>query len=197
MSFALTKGLGWNNGFRIVFYIQIALTIILLVAIPLWKKARKGRGFKPISQFDDLEYKISASSLPQNADIRNQAQSTAFEHQSDQNVQNVPEGKKNFFSVFKIKGVWFVLIAFFAYSALEQTIVKRIGILFTNSITKSIPTLMMRLRWSRNGLTRKKKQTMKRAIKVILAIILTILTVSAIATGIYLVAEWVSSSGYL
>ena len=121
MSFALTKGLGWNNGFRIVFYIQIALTIILLVAIPLWKKARKGRGFKPISQFDDLEYKISASSLPQNADIRNQAQSTAFEHQSDQNVQNVPEGKKNFFSVFKIKGVWFVLIAFFAYSALEQT----------------------------------------------------------------------------
>lgn len=121
MSFALTKGLGWNNGFRIVFYIQIALTIILLVAIPLWKKARKDRGFQPISQFDDLEYKKSVSSLPQNADIRNQAQSTAFEHQSDQNVQNVPEGKKNFFSVFKIKGVWFVLIAFFAYSALEQT----------------------------------------------------------------------------
>lgn len=32
---------------------------------------------------------------------------------------------------------------------------------------------------------------MRRAIKVILAIILTILMVSAFATGVYLVAEWV------
>lgn len=120
MSFALTKGLGWNNGFRIVFYIQIALTIILLVAIPLWKKARKGSGFQPVSQFDNLEYKKSASVLSQNVDIQNQAQSTSFEHLNEQIAQNAPE-KKNFFSVFKIKGVWFVLIAFFAYSALEQT----------------------------------------------------------------------------
>lgn len=117
MSFALTKGLGWNNGFRIVFYIQIALTAILLFALPLWKKAKKGSGFQPISQFDDLEYKVS-NTLPQNADMENQAQSATFD---TQNVQNQTKKKENFFFVFKIKGVWFVLIAFFAYSALEQT----------------------------------------------------------------------------
>jgi len=118
MSFALTKGLGWNNGFRIVFYIQIALTAILLFALPLWKKAKKGSGFQPISQFDDLEYKKVSNTLPKNADMQNQAQSSTFDIQ---NVQIEPQKKKNYFSVFKIKGVWFVLIAFFAYSALEQT----------------------------------------------------------------------------
>ena len=118
MSFALTKGLGWNNGFRIVFYIQIALTAILLFALPLWKKAKKGSGFQPISQFDDLEYKKVSNTLPQNADMQNQAQ---FEDFQSQNAQIEPQKKKNYFSVFKIKGVWFVLIAFFAYSALEQT----------------------------------------------------------------------------
>lgn len=43
----------------------------------------------------------------------------------------------------------------------NKIIVKRIGILFSNSITKSIPTLMMRLRRSRNGLMRKRKQAMR------------------------------------
>ena len=118
MSFALTKGLGWNNGFRIVFYIQIALTAILLFALPLWKKAKKGSGFQPISQFDDLEYKKVSNTLPKNADMQNQAQ---FEDLQPQNVQIEQQKKKNFFSVFKIKGVWLVLVAFFAYCALEQT----------------------------------------------------------------------------
>ena len=118
MSFALTKGLGWNNGFRIVFYIQIALTAILLFALPLWKKAKKGSGFQPISQFDDIEYKKVSNTLPQNADMQNQTQ---FEDLQPQNAQIEPQKKKNFFSVFKIKGVWLVLVAFFAYCALEQT----------------------------------------------------------------------------
>ncbi len=118
MSFALMSGLGWNNGFRIVFYIQIALTAILLFALPLWKKAKKGSGFQPISQFDDLEYKKVSNMLPQTPDIHNQTQFTPFESQKE---QITTEKKKNFFSVFKIKGVWLVLIAFFAYCALEQT----------------------------------------------------------------------------
>ncbi|HOO22222.1 MAG TPA: MFS transporter [Clostridia bacterium] len=40
MSYALTNGMGWNNGYRIVFYIQIALSAVLFISLPMWK--RKG-----------------------------------------------------------------------------------------------------------------------------------------------------------
>ncbi len=115
MSFALANGLGWNNGFRIVFYIQIALTVVLLFTLPLWKKAKNGSGFQPISQFDDLEYKKVYDTLPQNENIQSNTQTVL------QDTQFAPEKKRIFFSVFKIKGVWLVLIAFFSYCALEQT----------------------------------------------------------------------------
>lgn len=95
MSFALTNGLRWNNGFRIVFYIQIALTAILFVAIPLWKKVLE-------KNKSALGVKISEPS--------EQAQ-----------VEPKEEKRSSFFDTFKIKGVWFVLIAFLAYCALEQT----------------------------------------------------------------------------
>ncbi len=38
MSYALTEGLGWAAGYRIVGIIQIALTVLLFIAIPLWRK---------------------------------------------------------------------------------------------------------------------------------------------------------------
>ncbi|MBQ9984076.1 MAG: MFS transporter [Lachnospiraceae bacterium] len=38
MSFALTKGQGWNMGYRYVGIIQIVLTMILICSLPLWKK---------------------------------------------------------------------------------------------------------------------------------------------------------------
>lgn len=38
MSFALTKGHGWNMGYRYVGIIQIVLTMILICSLPLWKK---------------------------------------------------------------------------------------------------------------------------------------------------------------
>lgn len=42
MSFALTKGRGWNGGYRYVGLIQIVLTAILLFSLPLWKKGKNG-----------------------------------------------------------------------------------------------------------------------------------------------------------
>ncbi len=38
MSYALTDGQNWNAGYRYVSYIQMALTIILVISLPLWKK---------------------------------------------------------------------------------------------------------------------------------------------------------------
>ncbi len=38
MSFALSANLGWRNGYRIVSVIQIVLTFVMFLALPLWKK---------------------------------------------------------------------------------------------------------------------------------------------------------------
>jgi fucose permease len=38
MGFALTQGAGWYSGYRIVFSIQIAVAILLLFTLPLWKR---------------------------------------------------------------------------------------------------------------------------------------------------------------
>ncbi|MGF7143107.1 fucose permease [Anaerotaenia torta] len=37
MSYSLTGGYGWNNGYRMVGIIQITLTVILFISLPLWK----------------------------------------------------------------------------------------------------------------------------------------------------------------
>ena len=37
MGWALTGGLGWNRGYRIISLLQIGLTIILIFSLPLWK----------------------------------------------------------------------------------------------------------------------------------------------------------------
>ena len=41
MGYALTGGRGWQAGYRYVACIQVVLTAILLVSLPLWKKQRK------------------------------------------------------------------------------------------------------------------------------------------------------------
>lgn len=38
MGFALTGGLSWNMGYRIIALFQVALTAVLLLSLPLWKK---------------------------------------------------------------------------------------------------------------------------------------------------------------
>ena len=38
MGYALTRGQGWNSGYRIISMMQIVLTAILFLSLPLWKK---------------------------------------------------------------------------------------------------------------------------------------------------------------
>lgn len=56
MSYALTRNMGWNSGYRIIAILQFVLTIILIFTLPLWKnrtvaKAEDGNGnkAKPLS----------------------------------------------------------------------------------------------------------------------------------------------------
>lgn len=80
MSYYLTNGLGWNNGYRTISVIQIILTILLFVSLPLWKRQR--------------------DSLPGG---------------------NNPSPNLKLPQIMRIKGVKFVLVAFFGYCALETT----------------------------------------------------------------------------
>ena len=37
MGYALTGGMGWNGGYRIISIMQLVLTVILFISLPLWK----------------------------------------------------------------------------------------------------------------------------------------------------------------
>lgn len=94
MSFALTGGLGWGSGFRIVFYIQISLSAILFFTLPVWKKC-----VKKSSNFENNIDRISKNGA----------------------IEQAEQKKVSTASVFKIKGIFLVFVAFFAYCAMEQT----------------------------------------------------------------------------
>lgn len=81
MSFCLSREYGWENGYRSVAVIQTVLVVILVVTLPLWKKAGQKR-------VETEEVIPKVLSIPQ---------------------------------ILKIKGVPFVLIAFWVYCALEWT----------------------------------------------------------------------------
>ncbi len=42
LSCALVNGGGWNTGYRYISYLQIGLTVILILSLPLWKKQALG-----------------------------------------------------------------------------------------------------------------------------------------------------------
>lgn len=79
MSFCLTNGLGWHNGYRSVSVIQFVLTAVLFLSLPVWK--------------------------------RNQ----------EENRDTAGRKAKGLRQVLGIRGVPFMLAAFFGYCALEST----------------------------------------------------------------------------
>ena len=56
MSYALTRGMTWNTGYRIVSIFQVVLTIILVFSLPLWKDKRTDHN-------SDIEEKSSGKPL--------------------------------------------------------------------------------------------------------------------------------------
>jgi len=54
MGFALSRGNGWNNGYLIVSIIQIVISVIIFISLPLWKRRSEGKtgnnekGAKPL-----------------------------------------------------------------------------------------------------------------------------------------------------
>lgn len=44
LSWALTRGMNWSGGYRSVGFIQLAMSLILFLSLPLWKKSERSAG---------------------------------------------------------------------------------------------------------------------------------------------------------
>lgn len=92
MGYALTGGAGWNVGYRIISLLQIALTLVLVISLPLWKKQS----------------------------AQQEERATQKEEQSIENNSQT-ERVLSLKEIVHIKGAKEVMITFFCYCALEST----------------------------------------------------------------------------
>jgi len=96
MSYALTSGLGWTSAYRTVGLIQAALTFALMLSLPLWGKVNPLRP-------------------PAHAARREEGHDDAHPT-AGRGSAHVPLSQ-----ALRIPGVVLILVAFFAYCALEST----------------------------------------------------------------------------
>ncbi|NEG95637.1 MFS transporter [Bifidobacterium sp. SMB2] len=94
MGFALTRDFGWNNGYRWISILQIVLTALIVLSLPLWK-ARSG---------------VSAAAADAAGDGAGETAAADAERK--------PLG---LFGVLAIPGAKSILIMFFCYCGLELT----------------------------------------------------------------------------
>lgn len=94
MSYALTSGQGWSSAYRIVGLTQVVLTFVLIMSLPVWRKA--------------------ARSAPPAHDVAGGDEQAT--EPSGRGSTHVPLAE-----ALRIPGVVLVLVAFFAYCALEST----------------------------------------------------------------------------
>lgn len=116
MSYALTGRSDWGMGFRIVSVIQIVLTALLFLSLPLWKKAAKAA---PNIPCDDLK------AVPADHAVNNTRQTNP--PAQDEIPATGPAGETasakplTIRRMLRMKGVPLVLATFWAYCALEST----------------------------------------------------------------------------
>lgn len=105
MSYAITSGLGWSGAYRIIGVVQVVLTGLLLASLPLWGKVH------PRVPAHDAE--------PSTHDGE-----PTFTHDGEPAPAHEPTtrgGHVPLATALRIPGVPLVLLAFFAYCALEST----------------------------------------------------------------------------
>ena len=96
MSYALASGLGWSSAYLTIGLIQVVLTFVLLISIPLWGKVN------PI--------------VPNEHAVESGEEQASGDEPSGKGRTHVPLAR-----AIRIPGVILILTAFFAYCALEST----------------------------------------------------------------------------
>ena len=108
MGFVLAKGKGWNMGYVSVGTVQMLLALLLLAAVPLWRKVGTGTPVKAVSETSETS-KTSDNSGKKGKCGRKTADSTA---------KTRPLKLKE---VVAIKGAKPVMLTFFSFCLVEQT----------------------------------------------------------------------------
>ena len=137
MGAALTGGMGWHGGYRMVSIIQVVLSAVIFLSLPQWKKTPKlntdeaaDRSSKKITEESEEKLKTESE-----INITNKSVNEAGTEISDVPVDDGPIPLRE---VIRIPGAMFVFIMFFAYCAMEQT-----TMLWASSYmvgVKSVPT---------------------------------------------------------
>ena len=99
MSYALTGGQSWHMGYRYISFIQIGLTIIIMLSLPLWK----GR------------------SEALNGNLSSDQEKDPTKMNTSNSVQEVKEKSLTLKEIVRIPGAKQVMLMFFCYCSLEQT----------------------------------------------------------------------------
>lgn len=102
MGYALTADQNWNNGYRYIAVMQVVLTIVLFLSLPMWKGRKREQ---------TLESK-SDQSLAREKD-----------HPSELKQNHLPAGKPKslgLLDVLRISGAKQIMICFFCYCGIEQ-----------------------------------------------------------------------------
>ncbi len=99
MGYALTGGLGWNSGYRIIAILQVVLTACLILSLPLWKKS-----------VSEVEVEV----VKAGTDADSVAEDKPGKANSSSKALTLRE-------IIAIPGAKEVMITFFCYCALEQT----------------------------------------------------------------------------
>ena len=97
MSYVLTGGQTWNMGYRLIGILQIVLTAILLISLPLWKNR---------SETEDI--------TSENKDISVNSENISIDAKQKTKALSIKQ-------IFAIPGAKEIMITFFCYCALEQT----------------------------------------------------------------------------
>lgn len=105
IGYTLSAHQGWQRGYQIVAILQLVLTFIIMVSLPLWK-ARPGQ----------------ASAQPKiTSDASTSADSSSPSTSSEPPTSAAPERALSLREVLRIPGAKEILVCFFFYCAVEQT----------------------------------------------------------------------------
>lgn len=108
MSMSLTHNLGWASGYRFIGIIQVALSIILFMSLPLWSRKERETA---LAETVPVE-----TALAETASAETERTETA-----PAKAVSASAPRLTLPQIVRIPGVPEVLVAFFAYCALEQT----------------------------------------------------------------------------
>ncbi|RSX55784.1 MFS transporter [Bifidobacterium dolichotidis] len=126
MGYAISSGRGWATGYHIIGFMQLAIAMLLLFSLPLWKKVHEQYTHATVQQalkehhetLESGETGESGKSGKTPVERQSAEQSGLTRQTIESGNERKPLGIRG---VFKLRGAVQMLLMFFCYCAFEQT----------------------------------------------------------------------------